>query len=431
MIYRGIICAILKISISFLYDFNYLCASVEPIGLRIIMKISKLTLISILTFLAFTIAFSISNHAQEAHPSNLPAAQSMQAEETNPESAKPAEKLNAGKVIMEHIADSHGWHLWGHTEIPLPVIIYSKARGLTMFMSSEFEHGHRAYEGFKLGEGKVVAVNETAPVPAEETTVNEEITAGMYDISITKNVMSLFISIALMLLIFTNVAGAYTRKRKGLAPTGLQNAIEPIILFVRDEVIKPGIGEKKFEKYVPYLLTVFFFIWISNLMGLIPVFPGGANLTGNIAVTMTLAIFTFIIVSVSANKGYWLHIFAMPGVPKPILILLTPIEILGVFLRPFVLMIRLFANITAGHIIGLAFFCLIFIFGENGTGIGLAVSPLSLVFTVFMTTLELLVAFLQAYVFTMLSAVYIGAAVEEHHHEKGHLAEDAHQESII
>ena len=232
-------------------------------------------------------------------------------------------------------------------------------------------------------------------------------------------------------MIFTNVAGAYTRKRKGLAPTGLQNAIEPIILFVRDEVIKPGIGEKKFEKYVPYLLTVFFFIWISNLMGLIPVFPGGANLTGNIAVTMTLAIFTFIIVSVSANKGYWLHIFAMPGVPKPILILLTPIEILGVFLRPFVLMIRLFANITAGHIIGLAFFCLIFIFGENGTGIGLAVSPLSLVFTVFMTTLELLVAFLQAYVFTMLSAVYIGAAVEEHHHEKGHLAEDAHQESII
>jgi F-type H+-transporting ATPase subunit a len=385
------------------------------------MKISKLTLISILTFIAFSIAFSISNSAQEAQPSQLPESHEVHAESTAVAEHGGAEKLNAGKVIMEHIADSHGWHLWGHTEIPLPVIIYSAERGLNMFMSSEFEHGHKSYNGYKLEENKVVAVNEIGSLPAEETTINEELTSKIYDVSITKNVMAMFISIILLLIIFSNVASMYTRKRKGLAPTGLQNAMEPIILFVRDEVIKPSIGEKKYERYVPYLLTVFFFIWINNLLGLIPVFPGGANVTGNIAVSLTLAVFTFLIVSFSANKGYWHHIFAMPGVPKPILILLTPIEILGVFLRPFVLMIRLFANITAGHIIVLSFFCLIFIFGENSTGVGLSVSPMSLIFTVFMTALELLVAFLQAYVFTMLSAVYIGAAVEEpHHKDHGH-----------
>jgi F-type H+-transporting ATPase subunit a len=316
---------------------------------------------------------------------------------------------------MEHVADAHGWHLWGHTEIPLPVILYNANRGLSVFSSARFEHGHKTYAGYMLHEGKVVAVNETGEVDAHSATINEELTAGTTDISITKNVMTMFIVIILMMVIFTNVANAYTRKRKGLAPTGLQNAIEPIILFMRDEVIKPSIGHK-YEKYLPYLLTVFFFIWIANLLGLIPVFPGGANLTGNISISMTLALFTFVIVTFSANKNYWEHVFVMPGVPKPILLLLTPIEIIGVFLRPFVLMIRLFANITAGHIIALSFFCLIFIFGQNGTGVGLAVSPLSLVFTIFMTTLELLVAFLQAYVFTMLSAVYIGAAVEDHHH---------------
>ena len=361
--------------------------------------------------------FSISNKAQDSVHSEIPATPvAVEAKVEAPE----AEKLNAGKIIMEHVADSHGWHLWGKTMIPLPVIIYNKEHGLTVFSSGEFHEGEMASHGYRLGEHGVEAVNETGNVEAKTTTVNEALTAGIYDISITKNVAAMFLSIALMLFIFSNVAGAYTRKRKGLAPTGIQNAIEPIILFVRDEVIKPSIGEKKYEKYVPYLLTVFFFIWINNLMGLIPIFPGGANVTGNISIALTLAVFTFIIVSFSANKNYWLHVFAMPGVPKPILILLTPIEILGVFLRPFVLMIRLFANITAGHIIVLSFFCLIFIFGQNGTGVGLAVSPMSLIFTVFMTVLELLVAFLQAYVFTMLSAVYIGAAVEEHHHDDHH-----------
>jgi len=379
------------------------------------LKYKRLALLSIFTFLAFALIASVdtathTDHATAEHQ-HVAAPESTESHGAG----HGEEKLNAGKIIMEHIADAHGWHLWGHTELPLPVILYNAERGLTVFMSSHFDHGHSSYAGYMLHEGKVVAVNEMDPTDAHLATVNEGLTQATTDISITKNVATMFITLILMMVIFTNVANAYTRKRKGLAPTGLQNAIEPIILFMRDEVIKPSIGHK-YEKFLPYLLTVFFFIWIANLLGLIPVFPGGANLTGNISIAMTLALFTFVIVSFSANKYYWEHVFMMPGVPKPILLLLTPIEILGVFLRPFVLMIRLFANITAGHIIALSFFCLIFIFGENGPGVGLAVSPLSLVFTVFMTTLELLVAFLQAYVFTMLSAVYIGAAVEEHHH---------------
>ena len=396
------------------------------------LKNKRLLLFTVLTFLAFTLIYSV-NPAQDSAHTQLPATEehateavaaeahgeAAHAEAGHATEAHGEEKLNAGKVIMEHIADAHGWHLWGHTEIPLPVILYNSERGMSVFSSARFEHGHKTYGGYMLEKGKVVAVNETGEVDAHSATINEELTAATTDISITKNVMTLFIVIIVMMWMFTSVAKAYTNKRKGLAPTGLQNAIEPIIIFMRDEVIKPSIGPK-YEKFLPYLLTVFFFIWIANLLGLIPIFPGGANLTGNISITMTLAVFTFLLVTINGNKHYWQHIFAMPGVPAGVLVLLTPIEILGMFLRPFVLMIRLFANITAGHIIALSFFCLIFIFGQNGTGVGLAVSPLSLVFTIFMTTLELLVAFLQAYVFTMLTAVYIGAAVEEHHGHDDH-----------
>ncbi|MFM7016691.1 MAG: F0F1 ATP synthase subunit A [Bacteroidota bacterium] len=380
------------------------------------MKISKLVILSIICFL--TISFSNSTFAGE--PSSVAA---VTEHESTTSHGEGEEKLNAGKLIMEHIADSHDWHLWGHTSISLPVIIYNAERGLTMFSSARFEHGHQAYAGYRLNEkGKIEAVNELGEVSAEEATINEAVTAASYDVSITKNVVSIFITIAILLMVFISVAKAYTNKRKGLAPTGLQNAIEPIIVFMRDDVIKASIGEKH-EKYLPYLLTLFFFIWINNLLGLIPIFPGGANVTGNISVALVLAVLTFIITTISGNKNYWQHIFAMPGVPKGVLVLLTPIEILGMFLRPFVLMIRLFANIAAGHIIALSFFCLIFIFGQEslyGTGGGLGVSPLSLVFTVFMAMLELLVAFLQAYVFTLLSSVYIGAAVEEHHHDDHH-----------
>lgn len=316
-------------------------------------------------------------------------------------------KFNAGKLIMDHIGDEHGWHLWGHTTLPLPVILFDTGRGLQVFSSARFDHGHAAYNGYMLHDGRVVAVDAAGHL-------DEAATANIWDISITKNVLSMFISLALLLWIFISVAKAYTR-RAGQAPKGLQNLVEPIILFVRDDVARSAIGPR-YERYMPYLLTAFFFIFLNNLMGLVPFFPGGANLTGNIAVTLVLAMITFLIVSFSGNKHYWHHIFAMPGVPGWVLAILTPVEILGMFLKPFVLMIRLFANITAGHIIVLSFFSLIFVFGETSTGAGYGVAIGSLAFTIFMSMLELLVAFIQAYVFTFLSAMYIGAAVEEPHH---------------
>ena len=330
-----------------------------------------------------------------------------------------SETFNAGKLIMEHIADAHDWHLFGHYSIPLPVIVYS-SRGLDIFSSSHFEHGHKTYNGYKLNEKNlIVAVDEMDAVHSDHATINDEITATIYDFSITKNVTAMLISMAFMLWVFISIARAYSRN-PNTAPKGMQSLMEPLIIFIRDDVAKASIGEKKYKKFMPFLLTVFFFILLNNLLGLVPIFPGGVNLTGNIAITFSLAFITFLITTVNGTKDYWRHIIAMPGVPPWVLVLLTPIEILGVFLRPFVLMIRLFANITAGHIIALAFFCLIFIFAEKSPAAGFGVSIVSVAFVVFMTCLELLVAFLQAYVFTLLSAIYFGSALEEHHHAEEH-----------
>lgn len=328
-------------------------------------------------------------------------------------------RFNAGELIMHHIGDAHDWHIFdigGHSiSLPLPVIVYSSERGLDIFMSSSFHHGETAYKGYKLEHNHIVAVNETGEINAEEASINEELTAKLWDISITKNVFALLFSIALLLWIFLTAAKGY-RENPGEAPRGIQSAIEPLILFVRDDIAKSAIGHHKYEKFMPYLLTVFFFILINNLLGLIPIIPGGANLTGNIAVTMTLALITFIITTINSNKHYWRHILAMPGVPAGVLFILTPIEILGMFLKPFVLMIRLFANITAGHIIALSFFSLIFIFGEMHFAAGYGSAIFSIAFSVFMSLLEILVAFIQAYVFTLLSAMYFGMASEEAHH---------------
>ncbi len=329
-------------------------------------------------------------------------------------------KFNAGELIKEHIGDEYSWHIAGSEEehnvvaIPLPVILYSKERGLDVFLSNKFEHGHKTYKGYKLDGTHIIAVNELEELDAHSATINEALTHGLWDVSITKNTFSLMFSAFLILLIFLGVAKAY-KKNPGRAPRGLQSFVEPLIMFIRDDVAKSSIGPK-YEKFMPYLLTVFFFIFINNLLGLIPVFPGGANLTGNIAVCLVLAALTLVITLINGNGHYWRHIFAMPGVPVPVLIILTPIELIGVVLRPFVLMIRLFANITAGHIIALAFFSLIFIFGAKSPAAGYGVSVVSVAFTVFMGFMEILVAFLQAYVFTLLSAIYIGSAVEEGHH---------------
>lgn len=314
-------------------------------------------------------------------------------------------KVDAGRLIMEHIADAYDWHMAtiGHTHISIPLpIILKDDNGLHVFLSSKFEHGHAEVEGYKLEHNKIINVNGLSFI----------------DLSITKNVASMFIAVITLLIIMLSVAGKY-KKNAMTAPNGMQGLLEPIILFIRDEVAKPSIGHK-YNKFLPFLLTIFFFIFINNLFGLIPFFPGGANVTGNIAVTLVLAMFTFVITSINGNKTYWGHIFLPPGVPKVLWILLIPIEIIGMLNKPIVLMIRLFANITAGHIIILGFFSLIFIFGAVNETLGLGVSVLSVAFTVFMSMLELLVAFLQAYVFTLLSALYFGSAVEEHHHEEHH-----------
>ena len=326
--------------------------------------------------------------------------------------SETTEEYNATDVIMHHIADAHEWHLatfkegtpdeW-HLTIPLPVILYVPERGgLNIFMSSKF-HENGVYDGFMLEHGHIYAVNEAGEKVDD---------IKVLDFSITKNVASMFLSVVLMLLIFGAAARGYS-KRKGGAPKGLQSLLEPLIIFVRDDIAKAMIGEKKHERFMPFLLTVFFFIWINNLLGLL---PGAANVTGNLAVTFVLALFALLVINFSGNKYYWEHILWPPGVPvfvKPIMIV---IELVGIIAKPFALMVRLFANITAGHIIILSLVSLIFIFGHQyGEGVGVGTSLVAVPFAIFMYCIELLVAFLQAFIFTMLSALFIGTAVEEHH----------------
>jgi len=221
----------------------------------------------------------------------------------------------------------------------------------------------------------------------------------------------------LLILIFVSIAQSY-KKRKDQAPKGLQSMLEPLILFIRDDVAKSAIGSKEYMRFMPFLLTVFFFIFLNNLMGIIPIFPGGSNVTGNIGITMVLAVFTFVITSFNGSKSYWTHMINMPGVPwwlKFPIPLMPIVEIMGVFTKPFVLMVRLFANMLAGHIVVLGFMSMIFIFGAINEYMGLGVSVVSVAFSVFLSLLELLVAFIQAYVFTLLSSIYIGMALEKHH----------------
>lgn len=364
-----------------------------------------LTLFLFVAFAGIKVAYSNHEGGDSTHTHEAAAEEAHGSDKNHSDEHK---KLDPGKLILEHISDAHDWHIAGHLSIPLPVIIKDES-GLKVFSSSRFEHGHASYEGYGLEEGKIVAVNP-------DGSINHE--AGFLDFSITKNVAAMFIAVILLCFFMFRVAAHY-KSNGHRAPKGFNNLLEQLIIFLRDEVVKPSVGPK-YQKFLPFLLTVFFFIFINNILGLLPFFPGGANVTGNIAVTLVLALFTFVITTINANGGYWKHIFAPPGVPKALLPLMIPIEIIGMFNKPIVLMIRLFANITAGHIIILAFFSLIFIFAEMNTGLGFGVSAFSVAFTTFMSFLELLVAFLQAYVFTLLSSLYFGAAVEEHHHHEEH-----------
>lgn len=323
----------------------------------------------------------------------------------------PTEKkegFNPGKVIFNHVLDAHEFHFFSytgsdgkehHVSIPLPVILYSPQKGWSVFMSSAFHHGEHEVDGYKLVDGKIVPVDPNVKV---------------LDLSLTRNVVQMIIALALFVWIMLKIAARYKRK-EGVqtAPNGVQGFFEPIITFIRDEVAKPNLGHKA-DKYLPYLLTVFFFILVNNIFGLI---PGVANVTGNIAFTAVLGLISGLVIVFSGNKHYWGHIFNPPGVPTAVKFILVPVEFLGIFIKPFALIIRLFANMLAGHIIIVCLISLIFIFGQMSRVAGVAALPVSVGFTIFIYLIEVLVAFLQAYIFTMLTAVFIGQAVEEAHHE--------------
>lgn len=360
---------------------------------------NRLFSLLVLVFALFVATFSVS--AQHEH----------MAPESENHAAEAAEKsLDIKKIIFGHISDAHEWHFFTlgetHVTLPLPVILYSPTKGLSVFSSSAFGHeGHRhaTEEGYELTEaGKIISTDGSA----------------LYDLSITKNVMSMLISVVLLLTIMISVGKKYKKNGSMVAPSGFQNALEPVITFVRDEVARPNLGHKA-ERFMPLLLTFFFFIWINNLLGLI---PGGANFTGNIAVTACLALVTFIVMVVKGNSHFWGHLLNPPGVPIFIKFLLVPIEIISLFIKPIALTIRLFANILAGHIIILSIICMIFIFGAMSPAAGWGFSPVSIAFSIFMFFLELLVAAIQAFIFTTLTAVFIGQSVDEGHHAH----DDAH-----
>lgn len=367
---------------------------------------SKKVLVAIFcTFFALTSFTKAEEHTSE---SGVAGAESMTSEEEE----------DITKIILHHISDAHEWHFWGHGEhkvsLPLPVILWTD-KGIVTFMSNKHDGDEKATEVFEENGLQLVNFHGKYYYPSE--TKNEEgnyvaldenhvpTNAKPFDISITKNVVSMFISMTLLLLIFIGIARAY-KKREGKAPKGIQSLLEPVILFIRDDIAKPQLGYR-YAAFMPYLLTIFFFVWINNLMGLIPFCPGGANLTGNISVTLMLALCTFILTTINGNKNYWGHIFK-PHVPWWLYPLMIPVEIIGIFTKPIALTIRLFANITAGHILILSLISLIFILKS------VFVAGFAIPFVLFINIIELVVGFIQAFIFTILSALFIGMAIEEH-----------------
>lgn len=323
-------------------------------------------------------------------------------------------EVDVRKVIFEHVKDSYEWHITTigekHISISLPVILYSGNSGWHLFSSSVF-HETEVYNGFTVAhegdyEGKIVEVDEAG-----------NMSRPALDLSVTKNALAVFVSSLLLVVVMLYVARWYRRHDATKeAPRGFVGIMEMLVTMVLDDVVKPNVGPK-YRKYAPYLLTVFFFIFLTNLLGLLPIFPGGANVTGNIAVTLALALCTFIAVNFFGNKEYYKEIF-WPDVPTWLKVpvpLMPLIEIFGMFVKPFALTIRLFANILAGHTALLAFVCIIFVTMSVNSYIGSGMTVVSVFFTIFMNCLELLVAFIQAFVFTMLSSVFIGLSQPEHH----------------
>lgn len=367
-------------------------------------------------FAFFFVFFTVNAHAnEESDRTTHVVTNGAEIQDSAPEKG---EEFNIKSFIFHHIGDAHEFTFWGHGEswkgLYLPIILWTD-NGLTVFSAKEFKHDDEGRvvvekngDRFVRNEGQIYYAATEGPALQEEVSKRGEpiiANAKPLNFSITKNVFTILLSCTVLAILFLSVAGSY-KKREGKAPKGFQSLVEPIILFVRDDIAKPNLGYK-YERYMPYLLTVFFFIWFNNMFGLVPFFPGGANVTGNIAVTFVLATITLIITTFSGNKYYWSHIFK-PQVPWWLYPLMVPVEILGMFTKPFALMIRLFANITAGHILVLSLLGLIYVFNT------VAIAPVSLAFAVFIGLIELLVAFIQAFIFTILSALFIGLAIEEH-----------------
>ncbi|WP_295801991.1 F0F1 ATP synthase subunit A [Mucilaginibacter sp.] len=320
-------------------------------------------------------------------------------QENKPEGGE--KKFNPQEIIMEHIADKHEWHMYGKSYLPLPIILYTD-KGLETFSSAHLQPQGTVYAGKYYS---YMLVNNKIKVADTNGKIDEVNNKKVLDFSITQNVASMWMTGIILILVFFSMSSAY-RKRPGKGPKGIQSWMEPLVLFIRDDVALPNIGVK-YKAYMPLLLTIFFFILINNIFGMIPVFPGAFNLTGNIAVTLVLSVIVLLVVNLKANKYYWKHIF----VPNPwwLFPIMIPVEIVSIFSKPIALMIRLFANITAGHIIVLSLISLIYIFGTQWAAV------VSVPFTVFIDCIEVLVAFLQAYIFTMLTSLFIGMAIQEHH----------------
>jgi F-type H+-transporting ATPase subunit a len=356
--------------------------------------------------------FGFSNTPTEGKP--VPTETTAIAEQAEPkvedETSKIKEEIK--EVIGHHVLDGHDFSLFEyegkHIGFSLPIILWDN--GVHFFSSAKFHHGEAVAESngnyYKLHHEKIYKTDAAGTLTEEH---GHPTNAKPIDLSITKNVLSIMVAAMLMFLLFTSLAKSYAKN--GGISAGAGRFFEPIVLYIRDEIAIPNIGEKHYKKYMSYLLTIFFFVWFLNIFGLTPL---GINVTGNIAITFGLAFITFIITNITANKNYWGHIFWMPGVPVPMKIILAPIELLGVFIKPFALMIRLYANIIAGHIVLMSLIGLIFIF-KSWLG-----SSLSFMLSFAISIIEILVALLQAYIFTMLSALYFGSAVEEHHHEEAH-----------
>ena len=347
------------------------------------MKVKSTLITIVLTVLSITVCLAKHHDAQSASEKDI--------------------KTEIKEFITHHLQDTHDFHLTKGVSFPLPVILWDN--GFQVFTSSKFHHGKTVAEHngnfYKLYHGKVYKTDAEGTIVYDDHhhAVNEK----PLDFSITKNVSFILIVSLIMMWMFSRMAKSYKTKP---IPKGIGRFLEPIIVYVRDDIARPNIGEKHYKRYMSFLLTVFFFVWIINLLGLTPL---GVNVTNNIAVTFSLAIMTYLITTFTGNKHYWKHIFWMPGVPTPMKVILAPIELLGTIIKPFSLMIRLYANITAGHVVLMSIIGLMFIF-KSWIG-----SPLSFGLAFTLALLELLVAALQAYIFTMLSALYFGSAVEEHH----------------